>query len=164
MMEAMLDPATATLSIGTVAERAGVATSALRYYEREGLISSTRTPAGQRRYQREVLRRIAFIRAAQQVGLSLDEIRDALDSLPKLRNPTRADWARLGRLWEPRLDQEIAALTRLRDQLASCIGCGCLSLKSCALYNPGDEARWRGPGARYLLGDRPSAPGPRAGR
>jgi MerR family redox-sensitive transcriptional activator SoxR len=155
----MSDPVDTSLTIGAVAERAGVATSALRYYEREGLIASTRTPAGQRRYQRDVLRRIAFIRAAQHVGLSLDEIRVALDSLPRSRNPTKADWARLGRQWKPRLDEEIASLTRLRDQLTSCIGCGCLSLRSCALYNPSDEARRRGPGARYLLGDRPPASG-----
>ncbi len=138
-----------------VAERAGVATSSLRYYEREGLIAAERTSTGQRRYDREVLRRIAFIRSAQTLGLSLAEIRQALDSLPKGRNPTKADWARLGRAWRPRLDHEIARLERLRDQLSSCIGCGCLSLKSCALYNPDDVAAARGSGARYLLGDRP---------
>jgi MerR family redox-sensitive transcriptional activator SoxR len=157
MMETMSD-LDANLTIGAVAERAGVATSTLRYYEHEGLISSSRTPAGQRRYRREVLRRIAFIRSAQRIGLSLDEIRSAVDSLPRARCRTKADWARLGRQWKPRLDAEIASLVRLRDQLTSCIGCGCLSLKSCALYNPDDEARDRGPGARYLLGDPPPSP------
>ncbi len=146
------------LSIGAVAERAGVTTSSLRYYEREGLIGADRTTSGQRRYQREVLRRIAFIRSAQNVGLSLDEIRTALDSLPKGRNPTKADWAQLARQWRPRIDAEIANLTRLRDQLSDCIGCGCLSLKSCALYNPADGANRFGSGARYLMGDPPSRP------
>lgn len=145
------------LSIGEVADRAGLATSALRYYEAEGLITSERMSSGHRRYHREVLRRIAFIRVAQRVGLSLDEIRAALATLPASRTPTARDWERLSRAWRPRLDEEIAALERVRDQLASCIGCGCLSLKACALYNPGDGAAARGSGARYLLGDRPPA-------
>ena len=143
------------LTIGAVAARSGLATSSLRYYEREGLISAERTSSGQRRYHREVLRRLAFIRSAQHVGLTLSEIRRALDSLPQSRNPTKADWARIARQWKPRLDEEISALERLRDQLTDCIGCGCLSLQSCALYNPGDQAGERGPGARYLLGDDP---------
>lgn len=143
------------MTIGAVAERAGLATSSLRYYEREGLIRADRAPSGQRRYHREILRRLAFIRSAQHVGLSLEEIRDALDSLPSSRNPTKADWAKLARGWRPRLDAEIASLERLRDKLTDCIGCGCLSLQSCALYNSGDRAAARGSGARYLLGDRP---------
>jgi MerR family redox-sensitive transcriptional activator SoxR len=143
------------LAIGEVADRTGVAPSALRFYEAEGLISSTRTSGGQRRYDRDVLRRIAFIRVAQRVGLGLDEIRRSLDSLPRGRTPTKADWARCSRTWRPVLDEQIAVLTRLRDQLTECIGCGCLSLKSCALYNPDDRASRLGAGARYLLAERP---------
>ena len=147
------------LAIGEVADRTGVAPSALRFYETEGLISSTRTSGGQRRYHREVLRRIAFVRVAQRVGLGLDEIRRSLDSLPRGRTPTKADWARLSRGWRPALDEQIAVLTRLRDQLSECIGCGCLSLRSCALYNPEDRASRLGTGARYLLAERPIDPG-----
>ena len=138
------------LTIGEVAERAGVATSALRYYEKEGLIESTRTEGGQRRYHRDVLRRIAFVRAAQRVGLTLDEIRGALSSLPDGRNPTQWDWERLSRSWRPLLDDRILHLQRLRDRLDACIGCGCLSLKACTLSNPHDVAGEAGPGARYL--------------
>ena len=145
------------LTIGEVATRAGIATSALRFYEAEHLIRSLRTDGGQRRYPREVLRRLAFIRVAQHVGLTLDEIRSALATLPDRRTPTKADWARLSRAWRPRLDAEIARLERLRDQLTDCIGCGCLSFRSCALYNPADAARDLGAGPRYLLGDRPPA-------
>jgi MerR family redox-sensitive transcriptional activator SoxR len=138
------------LTIGEVAERAGVATSALRFYEREGLIESTRTSGGQRRYHRDVLRRIAFVRAAQRVGLTLDDIRHALSSLPDGRNPTARDWERLSRSWRPLLDERIAQMQHLRDRLDACIGCGCLSLKVCALSNPHDVAGELGPGARYL--------------
>jgi len=145
------------LSIGQVADRTGVATSALRYYEREGLIESARTSGDQRRYAREVLRRVAFIRIAQRVGLTLEEIRAALASLPDERTPTKADWARLSHSWRPQLDAQIAVLQRLRDELTSCIGCGCLSLKACALYNPEDAAATYGAGPRYLLGDKPFA-------
>lgn len=141
------------LSIGEVAERTGVATSALRFYESEGLLSSTRTDGGQRRYHRSELRRVAFVRVAQRVGLTLDEIRDALATLPEARTPTKADWARLSASWRPRLDEQIAVLERLRDELASCIGCGCLSLRECSLYNPSDRAAAAGPGPRYLLAD-----------
>jgi len=141
------------LSIGEVADRTGVAVSGLRFYEAEGLIASTRSPGGQRRFAREVLRRIAFIRIAQQLGLSLEEIRDALGSLPGERTPTTADWARLSRHWRSRLDDRIRLLELVRDDLASCIGCGCLSLQSCRLYNPDDRARVLGQGPRYLLGD-----------
>jgi len=145
------------LSIGQVADRTGVATSALRYYEREGLIESARTSGDQRRYAREVLRRVAFIRIAQRVGLTLEEIRAALASLPDERTPTKADWARLSHSWRPQLDAQIAVLQRLRDDLTSCIGCGCLSLKACSLYNPEDAAATYGAGPRYLLGDKPFA-------
>jgi MerR family transcriptional regulator, redox-sensitive transcriptional activator SoxR len=144
------------LSIGAVAARTGVAASALRYYEEEGLIRSERTDGGQRRYHREVLRRVAFIRTAQRVGLSLEEIAEAMASLPGDRTPTKADWEKLSRSWRGRLDDQIAVLERLRDRLTSCIGCGCLSLRTCALANPGDVAGTRGSGPRYLLGDRPS--------
>ena len=138
------------LAIGEVAGRSGMAPSALRYYEEQGLISATRTPGGARRYPRSVLRRLAVIRAARNVGLSLPEIRSALDSLPPGRPPTTADWARLSRGWRDRLDEQIAALTQLRDGLTSCIGCGCLSLDRCALSNPGDIAGSDGAGARWL--------------
>ena len=145
----------ALIAIGDLAARAGVAASALRFYEQSGLLPSSRSPGGRRMYPREALRRVAFIRAAQAIGLSLDEIRAALATLPDGRTPTKADWERLSRGWQALLDQRIAALTRLRDALCGCIGCGCLSLKACALYNPGDAAAARGSGARYLLGDRP---------
>lgn len=138
------------LAIGEVAARSGFATSALRYYEREGLITSRRTDGGQRRYQRNVLRRLAFIRAARNIGLGLDDVREALARLPQGRTPTRADWTRLSRTWRARLDEQIVALTRLRDGLDSCIGCGCLSLQRCRLSNPQDAVAAAGPGARFL--------------
>jgi MerR family redox-sensitive transcriptional activator SoxR len=142
--------ADALLTIGEVAERSGFAESALRFYEREGLVTATRTSGGQRRYTRPVLRRLAFIRAARNVGLTLDEVREALDSLPSGRTPTKADWARLSSTWRGRLDEQIQALQALHDGLASCIGCGCLSLRSCALSNPADIAADLGPGAAWL--------------
>ena len=138
------------LTIGHLAERAGVATSAIRFYESRGLIRSARTTGNQRRYERSTLRRIAFIRTAQRVGLSLDEIAAALATLPENRTPTKADWSRLSRTWRPRLDEQIERLERLRDRLDGCIGCGCLSLRTCALTNPGDEVAPRGPGAVFL--------------
>ena len=138
------------LTIGQVAERSGVAASALRYYEAQGLVTATRTRGGARRFPRSVLRRLAFIRAAQNVGLSLPEIRDALATLPEGRTPSARDWARLSSGWRNRLDEQIAALVQLRDGLTSCIGCGCLSLTRCALSNPGDMAAGEGPGARWL--------------
>lgn len=143
------------LAIGELAARTGVAPSALRFYEAEGLITSTRDAGDRRRYEPITLRRVAFIRVAQAVGLSLDEIRSALTSLPQSRTPTKADWARLSAKWKPRLDRQIADLTNLRNELTSCIGCGCLSLRSCKLYNPDDRAARLGAGARYLLGDEP---------
>jgi MerR family transcriptional regulator, redox-sensitive transcriptional activator SoxR len=148
--------ATTWIPIGELARRAGVAASALRFYEAQGLIAAGRSSGGRRQYPREVLRRVAFIRAAQAVGLSLADIQQALASLPGARTPTQADWQRLSRAWQPLLDERIAAMTRLRDQLSSCIGCGCLSLRRCALYNPGDEAARFGSGPRFLLGNRAS--------
>jgi MerR family redox-sensitive transcriptional activator SoxR len=146
-------------SIGEVAQRAGVATSALRFYEDEGLIRSERNSSGHRRYHADVLRRVSFIRTAQRVGLSLADIHDALASLPDGRTPTAEDWGRLAASWRPRLDDRIAVLTRLRDQLDGCIGCGCLSLASCGLWNPDDVAADLGTGPRYLLTDeRPVTP------
>jgi MerR family redox-sensitive transcriptional activator SoxR len=130
-----------------------MATSALRFYEAQGLIESERTAGNQRRYHRHELRRIALIRAAQSLGLSLGEIREALGTLPDGRAPTKADWERLARQWQSSVDERIAALQRLRDEVSSCIGCGCLSLRSCGLYNSGDRAARRGSGARYLMGD-----------
>ena len=141
------------LTIGAVSERTGVATSALRFYEAEGLLHARRTGGGQRRFPRDALRRVSFIRVAQQVGLTLDEIRDALASLPERRTPTEQDWQRLSRSWRPRLDAQIALLERLRDKLDGCIGCGCLSLHACRLFNPDDSAAARGPGPRYVLED-----------
>ena len=139
------------LTIGDLAARSGVAPSALRFYEREGLIRATRTSGNQRRYQRAELRRVAFIKVSQQVGISLDEIRSALHSLPDGRTPTKADWARLSAHWRKELDSRIALMERLRDQLTGCIGCGCLSLKRCTLYNPDDRRAAEGPGPRALL-------------
>jgi MerR family transcriptional regulator, redox-sensitive transcriptional activator SoxR len=144
-------PLPARITIGQLAERSGVATSALRFYEANALIHSERTAGNQRRYARGELRRVAFIRAAQQVGLSLEEIQTALATLPQERTPSKADWTRLSRSWRPRIDAEIAALEALRDRLTSCIGCGCLSLRRCALSNPGDVVAARGPGARHLI-------------
>jgi MerR family transcriptional regulator, redox-sensitive transcriptional activator SoxR len=138
------------IPIGDVSRRSGFASSAIRFYESEGLITAQRTPGGQRVFERGVLRRLAFIRAASNVGLSLDEIRAELDELPEGRTPTKSDWVRMSRHWRGRLDEQIAALERLRDGLDSCIGCGCLSLKHCGIANPGDVAAPGGPGAAYL--------------
>lgn len=138
------------LSVGEVAERCGVAVSTLHFYESKGLISSSRNRGNQRRYPRAVLRRVAVIKVAQSTGLPLATIRSALASLPNGRVPTVKDWARLSAAWRADLDDRIATLTRLRDQLSGCIGCGCLSLKTCPLRNPGDKAREWGPGARLF--------------
>ena len=138
------------LTIGQVAERTGAATSALRYWEDLGLIASVRTTGNQRRYERATIRRVSFIRAAQRVGLSLEEIGAALSTLPDARTPTASDWARLSRAWRGRLDEQIRRIEKLRDQLDSCIGCGCLSLRTCALNNPSDVLAERGPGAVLL--------------
>jgi len=141
---------TDVLTVGQVATRSGFAPSALHFYDRKQMIADTRTTGNQRRYERSVLRRLAFIRAAQNVGLSLDEIRAAMATLPANRTPTKADWARLSRVWRQRLDDQIAALAAVRDGLESCIGCGCLSLRRCTLSNPQDRLAADGPGARYL--------------
>jgi MerR family redox-sensitive transcriptional activator SoxR len=138
------------LTIGQVAERSGVPHTALRFYEESGLIAAERTAGNQRRYPRAVLRRLAFIRTAQRVGLSLEQIRDALADLPDGRVPTKTDWARLSRSWRVELDTRIDALQRLRDRLTSCIGCGCLSLRSCALHNADDMMGTLGQGALKL--------------
>jgi MerR family redox-sensitive transcriptional activator SoxR len=138
------------MTVTDVSNRSGFAASALRFYEAQGLISATRSSGGRRRYQRNVLRRLAFIRAARTIGLSLEEVAAALAALPDARTPNRADWTRLSRSWRARLDEQIAALERLRDGLDSCIGCGCLSLRRCVISNPGDVVAAAGPGARLL--------------
>ena len=142
------------LTIGEVAARSGVAASALRFYEDQGLIASQRTDAGHRRYPRAVLRRVAFIVFAQKIGLSLDEIRAELTRLPRNRAPERADWAKLSAGWTKRIDEQIAVLARMKAGLTECIGCGCLSLDRCQLANPGDRAARRGAGPRYWIESR----------
>lgn len=143
------------LTIGEISLRSGVATSALRFYESEGLLSPDRSPSGHRRYPRHALRRVAFIRAAQNVGLSLEEITEALTLVPIDQAPTKAQWATLSRAWRTTLTERITALEELRDDLTGCIGCGCLSLRRCRLSNPDDVAAALGTGARYLEGDDP---------
>ena len=138
------------LPMGEVSRRSGFAASALRYYESQGLIVAERSAGGQRTFRRSVLRRLAFIRAASNIGLTLDEIRQELAGLPSERTPTKSDWHRISRHWRHRIDEQIAALERLRDGLDSCIGCGCLSLKHCGIANPGDVAAGSGEGAAYL--------------
>ena len=139
-----------TLTIGQLSERSGVATSALRFYEERGLVRSERTSGNQRRYAPSTLRRVAFIRTAQRIGLSLDEIGEALAELPDGRTPTKSDWHRISNAWRPRLDEQIRRIELLRDRLDGCIGCGCLSLRTCAINNPGDELAARGAGAALL--------------
>lgn len=143
------------LTIGEVSKRSGVASSALRFYEDRGLIASERAGSGHRRYDRSVLRRIAFIVFAQRIGLTLDEIGEELSKLPPGRVPTRRDWSRLSSGWSARIDERIAELERLKAGLTECIGCGCLSLDRCKLANPNDRAAGLGPGPRYWIGDRP---------
>jgi MerR family redox-sensitive transcriptional activator SoxR len=145
------------ITIGELAARSGMATSALRFYGEQGLITAERTTGNQRVYSRATLRRVAFIRAAQAVGLTLDEIAGALATLPTDRTPRKRDWERLSTAWRDRLDRRIVELERLRDGLTGCIGCGCLSLRTCRLLNPNDRATDRGSGARYLLGDEAGA-------
>ncbi|MFC7384461.1 redox-sensitive transcriptional activator SoxR [Sphaerisporangium rhizosphaerae] len=141
----------AQLTVGELSERSGVPASALRFYERQGLIHSGRTAGNQRRYTRDTLRRVAFIRASQRVGIPLATIRDVLALLPEGRTPTRADWARVSQCWREDLNARIEQLERLRDRLADCIGCGCLSIDICALANPQDALGERGPGAHRLM-------------
>lgn len=138
-------------TIGEAAQRCGVATSTLRFYETKGLIKSIRTNGNQRRYQAPTLRTISIIRAAQQLGVSLEDIGQALASLPDNRQPNKRDWERMSKRWAKTLDQKILEMQRLRDNLDTCIGCGCLSLKSCLLFNPDDEAASHGSGARYII-------------
>ncbi len=144
------------LSIGAMAARTGLAVSAIRYYEDQGLIHPWRNAGGQRRFQRADIRRLSFVIAAQQFGFSLEHIRAELDKLPKTRAPSKSDWARVSKAFRRELDARIAALTALRETLDGCIGCGCLSLEVCALYNARDKAAARGAGPRYLMGDRAS--------
>jgi MerR family redox-sensitive transcriptional activator SoxR len=146
-------------TIGQLAERSGAAPSAIRFYESQGLLTSSRTAGNQRRYPRATLRRLGFIRAAQRVGLSLEEIRDALATLPDERTPNKRDWERLSRHWRRRLDDQIERLERLRDRLDGCIGCGCLSLRACRLSNPGDALADEGPGAVRLEPGEGGSPG-----
>ena len=143
------------LSIGQLAERTGLSVSAIRYYEAEGLVTAARNAGGQRRFLRSDIRRLSFVLIAQQFGFTIDQIRAQLQNLPQERTPTKQDWARISRRFRKELDAKIETLSRLRDHLDGCIGCGCLSLRKCALYNPDDRARYRGTGPRYLLGDRP---------
>ncbi|WP_212910310.1 redox-sensitive transcriptional activator SoxR [Streptomyces sp. TS71-3] len=152
-MSTHLAPGAKEITVGELAERSGVATSALRFYEREGLISSRRTSGNQRRYPRDTLRRVAFIRTSQRLGISLARIREVLALLPEDRTPTRDDWARISECWRADLDERIRTLQRLRDNLTDCIGCGCLSLDRCALSNPYDELAAHGPGPRRLIED-----------
>ena len=142
------------LSIGALAKRTGLAVSAIRYYEAQGLIRPWRNAGGQRRFERADLRRLSFVIIAQQFGFTLPQIKAQLDRLPGGRTPTKADWTRISASFRAALDERIDTLTRLRDDLDGCIGCSCLSLKACALYNPGDRAREKGAGPRYLMGDR----------
>ena len=141
------------LTIGEVSERTGAATSALRFYEDQGLIHSERTSGGQRRYARDVIRRVSFIRAAQQVGLTLGEIGEFMKSLPEQRTPHRHDWGEVAASWQSRLDEQMELLERLKDRLTGCIGCGCLSLDICPLINPDDVLAEEGPGPRLIIHD-----------
>ncbi|NGO81287.1 redox-sensitive transcriptional activator SoxR [Streptomyces sp. YC504] len=143
-------------TVGELAERSGVAPSALRFYEREGLITSRRTTGNQRRYSRDTLRRVAFIRTSQKLGIPLATIREVLALLPEDRTPTREDWARISECWRDDLDQRIRTLQRLRDNLTDCIGCGCLSIDRCRLSNPYDALGAHGPGPRRLLEEDPA--------
>lgn len=142
------------LPIGHLARRTGVAVSALRFYEEKGLLRAIRSAGGRRMFRRSDIRRVSFVRIAQQFGFTIARIREVLDGLPEGRTPTAEDWARIGEAFRDELDQRIDTLTRLRDSLDGCIGCGCLSLKRCALYNPEDAAAVKGAGPRYLMGDR----------
>lgn len=144
----------AELTIGELSRRSGVSPSALRFYEREGLISARRSDGNQRRYDRAVLRRVAVIQAGRAAGIPLRDIRQAISSLPEGRAPTKRDWERLSRRWRRDVEERIATLESLRDRLTSCIGCGCLSLRACALFNPEDAVAPRGPGPHLLHGDR----------
>ena len=144
------------LGVGEVARRSGVAVSAIHFYETKGLLYSWRNRANQRRYPREALRRVSLVKVAQRLGIPLGAVKDALDALPKGRTPTESDWRKLSARWRSDLDRRITQLTRLRDQLSDCIGCGCLSLQTCPLRNPGDALGRKGPGPQLI------APGPQS--
>lgn len=146
---------TGNLSIGQLAERTGLAVSAIRYYETQGLVHPERNAGGQRRYLRSDIRRLSFVQIAQQFGFTIGQIREQFAALPDGRTPTKQDWTRISRGFRAELDQRIETLTKLRNNLDGCIGCGCLSLRKCALYNPQDRAAKNGVGPRYLMGDRP---------
>ena len=144
-----------TISIGQLADRTGLAVSAIRYYETQGLVSPERNAGGQRRFLRSDIRRLSFVQIAQKFGFSIGQIRETFEALPDGRTPTKADWTKISHSFREELDQQIETLTNLRDKLDGCIGCGCLSLKSCALYNRQDRAGKLGTGPRYLMGDKP---------
>ena len=144
------------LTISEIAKRCGVAASALRFYETKGLIQSTRTSGNQRRYHSSVVRRVSVIRVAQNLGLTLEEVAQAFRSLPDERTPTKRDWEQLSKSWKHHLDERINRMQDIRDKLTGCIGCGCLSMQSCSLYNKEDNAAAKGTGPRYLLGDSPN--------
>lgn len=146
---------TLNITIGQLAERTGLSVSAIRYYETQGLVSSERSSGGQRRFLRSDIRRLSFVLIAQQVGFSIEQIRKQMEALPEERTPNKKDWTRMSRGFRKELDAKIEALNQMRDQLDGCIGCGCLSLTRCALYNPQDRAYRKGAGPRYLMGDRP---------
>ncbi|WP_106607966.1 redox-sensitive transcriptional activator SoxR [Shimia abyssi] len=148
--------ATRGLTIGDISARTGLAQSAIRFYEDEGLVHPTRTASGQRRFERADIRRLSFVRISQNLGFTISEIRSALSTLPQNRTPTKRDWERISARFRRHLDQRIAQMQKLRDTLDGCIGCGCLSLQKCKLYNPDDRAHSRGTGPRYLMGDTPS--------
>ena len=159
MPEAVPKIANQIMSIGDLAERTGLAVSAIRFYETKGLVTPERNAGGQRRYLRSDIRRLSFVQVAQQLGFSIEEIRTALASLPEGRTPTQKDWEKISRDFRANLDERIARMTRLRDYLEGCIGCGCLSMKKCALVNPEDGLKKFGPGARAVLGDKLARPG-----
>jgi len=143
------------ISIGQLSQRTGISVSAIRYYETQGLVSSERSSGGQRRFLRSDIRRLSFVLIAQQVGFTIEQISDQLASLPNGRTPNKKDWSRMSRGFRLALDEKINSLTQMREQLDGCIGCGCLSLARCKLYNPQDRAYRKGSGPRYLMGDRP---------
>ncbi len=145
------------ITIGQLAERTGLSVSAIRYYETQGLVSSERSAGGQRRFLRSDIRRLSFVLIAQQVGFTIEQIRNQMASLPEGRTPNKKDWTRMSKGFRKELDAKIEALVQMREQLDGCIGCGCLSLTRCSLYNPADRAGLKGVGPRYLLGDRPES-------
>ncbi|MEM7215361.1 MAG: redox-sensitive transcriptional activator SoxR [Pseudomonadota bacterium] len=146
------------ISIGQLAERTGLSVSAIRFYETQGLITSERSSGGQRRFLRSDIRRLSFVQISQQVGFTIEQIREQLNALPDGRTPTKRDWSRMSRGFRVELDQKINSLIQMRERLDGCIGCGCLSLTKCKLYNPDDRAFKKGAGPRYLMGDEPVTP------